>query len=554
MMPRQFILRCVALAPILAINVWLNAQVNTFDSLYNAGIENIRIDLDKSRDCLGKLRRLKNFSPVQRAKLNCLKVKICRQGNGFTIDTVQLFDIQAADSLYSKGVEYINHGDATHGLPILYGYISKNKNTIPDTLLNYLNIVIAEGLRINVEYSKAVDILRGVLNQPKLSLYGRAYAYNRLAAIYDFLPTLSFSQRVDSVIKYSKLAIGISQDRGFIYLLALSQNELGSIYRISNINLNLAEYYCNQAFNNFIKAGLYRNAINTSLVLSDIYIRQKNYRGALEQCGKVTDSIDIVDNEDLFMRTYLQQAKVSSLLGNYSDAYEYLSVGRLLEKQIFESIMSVQINELSAKYNLAVKEAKIAEVQHVVAFQRNNIKYLLIILSITLLTFLLSVLFFILRRKNLKQKHDLERAEKEKLQMLFEWRNRELTQALASNIAKNDILKTLKREVIQGTDPVKLIKTINSNIDISQSWKKTLLEFQNLYPEFVPSLTLKHPDITSTEIKLCTLLVLKLSTKEIADILSVSEAAVSKNRQRLRKHLNLDREADLYEYLKNMQQ
>lgn len=530
----------------------LRAQDIPFDSLYALGIDNIRINIQKSKLSFGELGQFKRLSLVQKAKYNCLKVKVYNQEQKELVDTVSLLDKQTDDSTYSVGVDYINHGNATRGLSILYNYIRSNRKSIPDTLLNYLNIVIAEGLRINVEYTKAQDVLQSVLANSKLSLYSRAYAYNRLAAIYDFLPTLSFKQRLDSVIKYSNLSIKISEKNRFTYLLALSQNELGSIYRISNVDLTAAKYYCNKAFDNFVKAGLYRNALNTSLVLSDIYIRLKDYPRALAQCILVIDSLDIIGNEDLFMRVYLQQAKVSALLNKYSDAYEYLSVGRLLEKQIFESIMSVQINDLSAKYNLAVKEAKIAEVQHVVALQRNNIKYLLIILIILLLTFLLSVFFFILRRKNLKQKHALEKAEREKLQILFEWRNRELIQSLASNVAKNNVLRTLKGEISRGMDQAQLVKTINSNIDTTQSWKKTLLDFQKLYPEFAPTLTLKHPDITSTEVKLCTLLVLKLSTKEIADILSVSEAAVSKNRQRLRKKLTLDKEADLYEYLKSM--
>lgn len=542
----------LAIVSIIMVESGLQAQNIPFDSLYVRGIDNIRINIQKSKQSFKDLGRFKKLSSVEKAKYNCLKVKIYNQEQKELVDTVSLLNKQADDSTYSVGIDCINHGNATRGLSILYNYIRNNRKSIPDTLLNYLNIVIAEGLRINVEYTKAQDVLQSVLANSKLSLYSRAYAYNRLAAIYDFLPTLSFNQRLDSVIKYSNLSIEISEKNRFTYLLALSQNELGSIYRISNVDLTAAKYYCNEAFDNFVKAGLYRNALNTSLVLSDIYIRLKDFPHAFAQCTIVIDSLDIIGNEDLFMRVYLQQAKVSSLLNKYSDAYEYLSVGRLLEKQIFESIMSVQINDLSARYNLAVKEAKIAEVQHVVAFQRNNIKYLLIILIILLLTFLLSVFFFILRRKNLKQKHDLEKAEKEKLQILFEWRNRELIQSLASNVTKNNVLKTLKSEIARGMDQTQLVKTINSNIDTTQSWKKTLLDFQKLYPEFAPTLTLKHPDITSTEVKLCTLLVLKLSTKEIADILSVSEAAVSKNRQRLRKKLSLDKEADLFEYLKSM--
>lgn len=518
------------------------------------GVSNTRIDINISESCISTLSQMKNLDHVQKAKLNYLKSKSYTQALKNKLIKTGTNSIDSslyADSNFEKGIEYIDHGYASKGLPILYNYINKYDNTIPDSLLDYLNIKICEGLRINLEFRKAKELLKNILQKPKLTPFNRAYAYNRIAAIYDVLPELTFKQRVDSIKKYSELSLTISEKYHFYYLLGLSQNELGSLYRLTSMDLELSEYYCSMAFDNFMKAGLYRNAMNTSIILSDIHIRRNELKKATECLYEVIDLLDINENEDVFMRIYLQLAKSHNLLNDYYKAYEFLSIGRLLEKQIFESIMDEKVNEMSAKYNLALKETEINKNQHKIDLQKKDIRYLSIILIISLITLIITVLFFLMKRRNLKQSHELEVLETERLKMLFESKNKELAQSLAYNIEKNDILKILKNDISNGKNQKELVGIINSNIDTTKNRQKVLLDFQNLYPNFLPKLTIGHPDLTKNELDLCALLILKLSSHEIAGILSLSDSTINKNRQRLRKKLNLKKEADLYEYLKS---
>lgn len=521
-----------------------------FDSLYTIGISKTRIDIEISKSCIYKLNKIVNLSYTQKAKLNYLKSKVNAQEiKNQNVDFVSSDEFVDADSLLKIGTTHIEHGYASKGLEIVYEYIENHKNNISDTLFDYLNIKIAEGLRINLEYKKAIDILDNLVRNPNISPYNKSYAYNRLAAIYDVTPELSLKQRVDSVKKYSNLSIFISKKHHFLYLLAVSQNELASLYRLSSVDLELSELYCTKAVNNFIQIKAYRNAMNTSIILSDIYIRRGEFKKSTNPLYQVLDYLNIVGNEDMFMRVYLQLAKSHSLLKDYYNAYEFLSVGRLLEKLLFEFSMDDKINEMSAKYNLALKESEISKREHEINLQKKDIRYLGIILIIALITLTVSILYLLMKRKNHKQQHDLEVLEKEKLRILFETKNKELVQSLAQNVDKNNVLRILKKEVALGKNHKELTDIINSNIDTSQNWRMVLLDFQHLYPEFVPKLTIQHPDLTQNEMKICALLALKLSTNDISGVLSVSDSAISKNRQRLRKKLGLDKEADLHEYL-----
>jgi DNA-binding CsgD family transcriptional regulator len=60
----------------------------------------------------------------------------------------------------------------------------------------------------------------------------------------------------------------------------------------------------------------------------------------------------------------------------------------------------------------------------------------------------------------------------------------------------------------------------------------------------------QHPNLTKNEKRLSALLIMNLKSQEIADILSVALSTVNKNRQRLRKKLNLSTNSDITHYLK----
>jgi len=59
----------------------------------------------------------------------------------------------------------------------------------------------------------------------------------------------------------------------------------------------------------------------------------------------------------------------------------------------------------------------------------------------------------------------------------------------------------------------------------------------------------KFPNLTYTEKKMCALLKLNLSNKEIAALTSHNYMPVKKNKPRLRKKLGLSTETDIYDFM-----
>ncbi len=73
-----------------------------------------------------------------------------------------------------------------------------------------------------------------------------------------------------------------------------------------------------------------------------------------------------------------------------------------------------------------------------------------------------------------------------------------------------------------------------------------------MHPNFYRSLEQQYPDLTARDKRLCGLLYLGLSSREIASITYRELRSVESARNRLRKKLNLDLTTDLTEFLQSI--
>ncbi|MEZ5195529.1 MAG: helix-turn-helix transcriptional regulator [Bacteroidales bacterium] len=107
---------------------------------------------------------------------------------------------------------------------------------------------------------------------------------------------------------------------------------------------------------------------------------------------------DIKKNRNLFRYIYYDLSKVSYLLGDYQNAYDYLRLAHDLLNHFYHERIQSQINEMSAKYDLQEKEAKIREEKQKNKTYRLQKSYLTIIAII--LVVLTIIVLILLRFKN----------------------------------------------------------------------------------------------------------------------------------------------------------
>jgi len=119
----------------------------------------------------------------------------------------------------------------------------------------------------------------------------------------------------------------------------------------------------------------------------------------------------------------------------------------------------------------------------------------------------------------------------------------------ASLIDRMNLLK--KKEPIRPVDVDEIIRYAKSQLRIDQNMEYFQSNIEDLNHEFISNLKKNYPNLTENELHLSSLLRLRLNTKEIANIKSISPDSVKVLRYRLRKKFNLSKEINLVEFLQD---
>jgi DNA-binding CsgD family transcriptional regulator len=170
---------------------------------------------------------------------------------------------------------------------------------------------------------------------------------------------------------------------------------------------------------------------------------------------------------------------------------------------------------------------------------------------------------YILELEKSKAEGALITARSQNLETEIQFKNAELAASAMHLVKKGELITRLKAELNQlmrrvdvpaaQTEVKKMIKQLEDDEQIDQEWDQFAKHFDKVHSDFVVHLKTKHPDISASEVKLCSFLRMNLSSKEIAQLLNISVRGVEISRYRLRKKLNLSSGDNLFDYLIGLQ-
>lgn len=186
---------------------------------------------------------------------------------------------------------------------------------------------------------------------------------------------------------------------------------------------------------------------------------------------------------------------------------------------------------------------------------------------IFLLAVILLAIYAGVRRRTLRQQRHII---KEREQQIIELENKrlndeilfkgkELTQSTMTIIENNRTLLAIKEEIENHKRMLgsqypnkyyqKLIDMIDNATSKGKEWDLFLSNFDLIHEHFFRNLRQRFPELTPNDLKLCALLRLNMSTKDMADMLNIGVRAVETARYRLRKKMELDSNVDLVQFL-----
>ncbi|MFO7790433.1 MAG: helix-turn-helix transcriptional regulator [Bacteroidales bacterium] len=145
--------------------------------------------------------------------------------------------------------------------------------------------------------------------------------------------------------------------------------------------------------------------------------------------------------------------------------------------------------------------------------------------------------------KNLVFKKNIEKQELE-----LYYKRKELANAFSKLMKFNNLLESIKKEISAGKYKDALV-SIRSGQSKNYNIEAFRIRFNEVYPDFIIKLGEIYPQLSETDVNVCVLTIAGLKSSEIADLLNVSEATIGKYRNRIRKKLHLENNADIAQHL-----
>ncbi len=449
-------------------------------------------------------------------------------------------------------------------------------------------------------YRKSLDYAVQLNNKELI-----AEAYNRIGGIF-------FNQNnLDDALYYFNKAREIFTDLDNIRGVAIALNNIGEVHRLKG-NLTKATRYYLQSIelNNktnylILKAVNLENMGLISSLQGDIELAFNYYNRSLSIYKEINDADGLAELYILMAVEYIKSNEMAGAYISYKNAYElaikfnqweqikqsslglsnvyddkkeykkslrYLRTYARYNDSIINKQMSDELFDLQSHFVRDIKEKEILikdadiellENNQVINKLKQNILILVVILIIILTAFIIVRLRFkVKKEKLLNQKNkQLHEAQQELMRVELNSKDSDLTNFALHLVQKNKVLKQLKTDLNQlsGNHDDELnrkLKELSFHVQQSLQINKDLEEFQEkveiTYDEFFTKLKLKFPTLTNNEKRLCALLRLNLSTKEIASLNNTSVKAVEMSRYRLRMKCNIDNKQSLPEYLNNI--
>lgn len=295
-------------------------------------------------------------------------------------------------------------------------------------------------------------------------------------------------------------------------------------------------------------------------MLGDLYIRKKENKNALlyyNKCLKVITK----QNSRIGLKVDLLEkiSKLNKEIGNYKIAFQQMNLSKVLGDSLFgsQSKRNKQLFEIKDSYRLTILENNRIKKEQELKLVKAQKEKLNLQLIFSVILFLITALAAFFGIKLIRKKHTIEKKlVEERANAEIEIKKKELAVTALQIIEKDKLLEEIKKglEEVKKQKDDKSVEKIKSTIKVNS--KKTWQEFETRFIQvnstFYESLGKKHQNMSRNELKLCALMKLNFSTKEMSQLLGVSADSVNKARYRLRKKLSLQRDDNLVAYINSI--
>lgn len=475
--------------------------------------------------------------------------------------------------------------ECVESVKIIYEYVEQFLDYEQrSTYLTLFSIVV--GQCSNIEYVVYLSNVDGIKNNDwKGSQLSYAVALNAVANGYN---KLGFSNEAYKFALQAATAArncnNISVLAGVTHTLAIVAYESGDYteaeqwyyeamdwaikqddyFRVAKIKLNLAKllYFTKQSFEQALDL----------LLDARIYFEQNDDIVHLQDCDSeigqvycyqndVENALKYTENSIVIARKFDNKRALIYSLGNLAFIYARHDMLNQSLEPLLESLA------LLKEYPNPVSERKVYYLLYQISFAMEDYKkayeYLHNYMEIVLLLKEESASLTAMRYKAVYEiekahyENQLLRIKAEKLEQEIEYKTKELT-SLALRIAqKNEVMgvllekvNTLHSKEVQSMEDVR--SQIISSMRNDKGWEYFEKQFKLVHFDFIERLSRLYPTLSPSELKVCALMKINLTTKEMSNLLCQSERSIETYRYRIRKKIHLSSNRNLVTYLSGL--
>lgn len=444
------------------------------------------------------------------------------------------------------------------------------------TYLGRIFIVLQDYSSVPEYYFQAIEIYEKIGD-----LEGIMYVYNNLGILFQI------EGNYEKNLEYKQKALELAQELNDSTVLGASLINLSKYYydikdykkairygkralevnTATNNRLYLSNNY-HQLGESFLMSKKYEESLSNyhkSLIISKELQDSSHISNALSSIATVYDSLNQIDlalnyadsayivamqnsAKDMQKKAAFALQSLYSKSNEHHKAYEYLSIYSHLSDSLNKEYDHINVLQNEMFYNVEKLKQK-----HILEENRKRFINNIIILS---LVFSLLIIISFFMRQRLKAKN--VQLMSEKLQNDLEHKNREMTSSVMALMKKNEILGDIATELIALEKSAVKAETKNAIGVIAQKirnsrdvklWEEFDRRFKEVHSEFNENLIKDYPDLSPGDLRLCALLKMNMSTKDISELTGSSPGSIDTGRYRLRKKLGLTTDDNIVIFL-----
>ncbi len=396
--------------------------------------------------------------------------------------------------------------------------------------------------------------------------------YNNLAAVNVKLNAF------DEALDYALQALQMVDKEEHSDMYHSMQCNIGSLY-LQKGEIYLAISYINNAKDFFEKSHNYSELVTIYTLLIEAYEKS----GIDSEAAKCVNTIENdllhkISNSEVESKAHITLSDFYKRSNNYVKAYDHLKEATALKDSLAKANDKRKVNNLERIYDNEQKLRENAKAINNMQISKLKTDRTVTVIIIALIALIIIIIFLItlsqLQQKRHKantqlveqqialqeKENELQQIKEQELNRVIDQKNRELSSYALTFTKDNEFLEQLSEELKQlllVKDPrdkeyKERIRNILSQVKQrcnTDNWQEFKYYFEQVHPSFYDRLEEISPGITQRQKRLCAMLYIGLSTKEISSITFREIRSIESARNRLRKKLEVPNEESIQEFL-----